>query len=59
MFSKHLLNGIRREKIKRDNQPTPIVSFIFGVHNPSNPSFFIEWDKKSGQFKIVSNGDGL
>ena len=54
MFSKHLLNGIRRMKIKRDNQPTPVLkNDEFRV---VKPSFFIEWDKESGQFKIVPNG---
>ena len=56
MFSRHLLNGIRRAKIKRDNQPTPVTKFVLEPYKPDNPSFFIEWDKKCGQFKIVQKG---
>ena len=56
MFSRHLLNGIRRAKVKRDNQPTPINVFVLEPYKPDNPSFFIEWDKKIGQFKIVPKG---
>ena len=54
MFSKHLLNGVRRQKVKRDNQPTPVVKFVLEPYKPDNPSFFIEWDKRCGQYKIVS-----
>ncbi|MCK4665936.1 hypothetical protein KAU33_04260 [Candidatus Dependentiae bacterium] len=51
MFSKDLLNGIRRMKIYRDNHSTPV--FTSNSLRVVKPSFFIEWDKKSGQFKIV------
>ena len=40
----------------RDNQPTPVVPFMLKPYEPDNPSFFIEWDKKIGQFKIVPRG---
>ena len=53
MFSRHLLNGIRKAKIKRDNQPAPINVFVLEPYKPDDPSFFVEWDKKCGQFKIA------
>lgn len=56
MFSRHLLNGIRKAKVKRDNSPTPVTAFVLEPYKPDTRSFFIEWDKKIGQFKIVPKG---
>jgi len=40
-------------EIKRKNTELPV--FTREYLRPTNPSFFIEWDKESNQFRIRKN----
>lgn len=53
MFSESLLNKVRLAEIRRKNtDPHPCPQGDFKI---TKPSFFIEWDKESNQFRIVNN----
>ena len=49
MYAKRQIETIREMKCRLHNIPSNIVVLTKLI----NPSFFVEWNKDSGQFKIV------
>ena len=53
MYSKNMIDIIRKHKCRRDSIDVKV--FSDDDFKPKKPSFFVEWDKDAGQFKIVHN----